>query len=99
MKVIYFLLVAFGVCNTIFSENMFLIKLESLLDYCLRNNENFDYGALLGISIAKQQLLSEPNEMYKNLIQKCDNLERKFFQKTHENFVRSNEIGIDNWKN
>lgn len=97
MKAVYYFLVIFGICNfSIFGDNIFLEKLSNLLDYCLESQENFDYGALLGISLAKQQLLSETtSKIAKNLVESCEDLENSF---SLQNIAESNEIGSTNIK-
>lgn len=94
MKTFYYFLVAFEIFNPVLSENDFFKKLENLVDYCWIHQENFDQGTLLGVSIAKQQLSSEPlNKITENLLEKCENLEERFFTKNRRKFHGSNEIG------
>lgn len=64
------------------SANVFLEKLDNLLNFCIKNEDKITPpGVLLGISIAKGQLENIPHgrgdNLLVNLIKKCSYLEKK----------------------
>jgi hypothetical protein len=58
-------------------ENIFFDKLEKLLNYCEKNQNELDTGTLLGISIAKKILLSEKTA--DKIVKKMQQFEENFF--------------------
>jgi hypothetical protein len=93
MKFVFYFFVGLGISFTVLAENIFLTKLESVLDYCSAHQEKIDYGTLFGVSIAKQQLLGgTSNKIVEILVRKCDDLESAFLQNL-ENNPESSEIG------
>lgn len=78
------------------SANVFLERLDYLLNFCIKHEDNITPGVLLGVSIAKGQLENIPHGkedgFLVNLIRKCSYLEKRIevFKKFPTKF---NEIG------
>lgn len=67
------------------SENVFLRKLDKLLDYCVYNPQEVDEGTILGILIAKgQERFFKDNENVAVLMQKIEVTERNFEEMSEE---------------
>lgn len=78
------------------SANVFLERLDNLLNFCIKHEENLTPGVLLGVSIAKGQLENIPygkkDDLLLSLNTKCSYLEKRI--KVFDNFpTKFNEIG------
>lgn len=78
------------------SANVFLERLDNLLNFCTEHEENLTPGVLLGVSIAKGQLENIPygkeDDLLLSLISKCSYLEKRI--KVFNHFpTKFNEIG------
>lgn len=78
------------------SANVFLERLDYLLNFCIKHEENVTPGVLLGVSIAKGQLENIPHGkkdgFVVSLIKKCSYLEKRI--EVYKKFpTKFNEIG------
>lgn len=66
------------------SENIFMQRLNKLLDYCVMHEENVDSSILIGSAFAKGQLLSLTNDNQESgiaaLLHKFVQIERRFME-------------------
>ncbi|CRL06077.1 CLUMA_CG019285, isoform A [Clunio marinus] len=75
------------------SLNIFLSKLDNLLDFCLMNQNSVDSGTVLGISFAKVILLKTDNEAeIQGLINKCESIVENYYLSTYTTSSRSDVI-------
>lgn len=83
MAVLKFVLI-FYLLKFSLSKNIFLERLNLLLDYCLIHEVKADSSLLLGSAFAKSQLAGLKGENGKGdlegLMRKCDELEKRFVQ-------------------
>ena len=90
----FYLISAFCTFRFIFCENIFYKKLDKLLSFCLANQESLDYGTFFGISIAKQELLSEKsNKFVEKILEKCEFLEERFVAMDLGHSSNENQLG------
>lgn len=62
------------------SENIFLQRLNKLLDYCVMNEENVDSSMLIGNAFAKGQIISTTCDNQGALLYKFDKMENRFME-------------------
>ena len=88
-----FLLIFHRSCE---SANVFLERLDYLLNFCVKHEDSITPGVLLGVSIAKGQLENIPHRkedrFLVSLIRKCSYLEKRI--EVYKKFpTKFNEIG------
>lgn len=65
------------------------------MSFCLTNRESLDYGTFFGISIAKQELLSEKsNKFVEKILEKCEFLENNFVAENREHFSKEKSPSV-----